>query len=93
MRWLTAGPVGRPGTSIVPHPPAAGPGVTEEERRTITEMMAKDPYAGIDLTTTDLDATFERSRAVDAGRTPGGRRPASRVAEDDCQWRAAGCVP
>ncbi len=66
MRWITVGPAGQPGTSIVLHPPAADPGITDDERRTITEMMAKGTYAGINLATTDLDATFERLQAGDA---------------------------
>ncbi|MFE1248669.1 VOC family protein [Streptomyces sp. NPDC058735] len=66
MRWITVGPAGQPGTSIVLHPPAADPGVTEDERRTITEMMAKGTYASIVLATTDVDATFERLQAGDA---------------------------
>ncbi|MFJ5997794.1 VOC family protein [Streptomyces sp. NPDC092370] len=66
MRWITVGPVGQPGTNIVLHPPAADPGVTEDERRTITEMMAKGTYAGIVLATTDVDGTFERVQAGDA---------------------------
>ncbi|WP_330457275.1 VOC family protein [Streptomyces sp. NBC_00820] len=63
MRWITVGPAGRAGTSIVLHPPAADPGVTEEERRTITEMMAKGTYAIITLATDDLDGTFDRLQA------------------------------
>jgi catechol 2,3-dioxygenase-like lactoylglutathione lyase family enzyme len=66
MRWITVGPAGQPGTSIVLHPPAADPGVTEDERRTITEMMAKGTYAGINLATTDLDGTFEQLQSGDA---------------------------
>jgi uncharacterized glyoxalase superfamily protein PhnB len=66
MRWITVGPVGQPGTSIVLHPPAAAPGITEDERRTIAEMMAKGTYASINLATTDLDGTFERVQASDA---------------------------
>ncbi len=60
LRWITVGPVGQPGTSIVLHPPAVDPGITEEERRTITEMMAKGTYSGMLLATADLDATFEK---------------------------------
>ncbi|MGW1409842.1 VOC family protein [Streptomyces sp. NPDC002403] len=63
MRWITVGPAGQPGTSVVLHPPAADPGVTEEERRTIAEMMAKGTYAIITLATADLDATFDRLQA------------------------------
>lgn len=63
MRWITVGPVGQPGTSIVLQPPDADPGLTDAERRTIAEMMAKGTYAGIVLATADLDATFERLAA------------------------------
>ncbi len=66
MRWITVGPVDQPGTSIVLHPPAADPGITDEERRTIAEMMAKGTYAGINLATKDLDSTFEQLQAGDA---------------------------
>jgi catechol 2,3-dioxygenase-like lactoylglutathione lyase family enzyme len=66
MRWITVGPVDQPGTSIVLHPPGADPGITEEERRTIAEMMAKGTYAIITLATDDLDGTFERLQAGDA---------------------------
>ncbi|MET8648305.1 MULTISPECIES: VOC family protein [Nocardia] len=63
MRWITVGPVDQPATSIVLHPPTAAPGVTDEERRTIAEMMAKGTYASILLSTSDLDGVFERVRA------------------------------
>ncbi len=66
MRWLTVGPAGGSGTSIVLHPPAADPGVTDDERRLITEMMAKGTYASVVLSTSDLDGTFERLQAGDA---------------------------
>ena len=66
MHWITVGPADQPGTSIVLYPPEAAPGVTEEERRTIAEMMAKGTFASINLATTDLDATFERLQAGDA---------------------------
>ncbi|MGR4849035.1 VOC family protein [Streptomyces sp. LARHCF252] len=66
MRWITVGPVDQPGTSIVLHPPAADPGITEDEGRTIAEMMAKGTYASIVLATTDVDGTFDRLQAGDA---------------------------
>ncbi|WP_433758652.1 VOC family protein [Nocardia sp. CA-135398] len=66
MRWLTVGPVDQPGTSIVLHPPAADPGITDDERRTIAEMMAKGTYASILLATKDVDATFEKVQATNA---------------------------
>ena len=47
-------------------PPAADPGLTGDERRTIAEMMAKGTYASINLATADLDGTFERLQAGDA---------------------------
>jgi uncharacterized glyoxalase superfamily protein PhnB len=60
MRWITVGPADQPDTSIVLHPPAAYPGITDDERRTIAEMMAKGTYATLLLATKDLDGTFER---------------------------------
>jgi predicted enzyme related to lactoylglutathione lyase len=62
-RW---GPPDQPGTSIVLYPPAATPGITYDERRTIAEMMAKGTFASINLATTDLEGTFERLQAGDA---------------------------
>jgi uncharacterized glyoxalase superfamily protein PhnB len=66
MHWITVGPADQPGTSIVLYPPAAAPGVTDDERRTIAEMMAKGTYASINLATTDLDGTFARLEASGA---------------------------
>src|SRR5215510_4846245 len=63
MRWITVGPAGQPGTSIVLYPPGASPGITDDERRTIVEMMAKGTYAILILATPDLDGTFERLEA------------------------------
>lgn len=60
MRWITLGPVGQPGTSIVLEPPAADPGITDEERRTIAEMMAKGTFGRVTLATPDLDTVFDR---------------------------------
>ena len=65
MRWITVGPVDQPGTSIVLAPPGADPGITEDERRTILEMMAKGTYAALLLATKDLDGTFARLQAID----------------------------
>ncbi|WP_103076066.1 VOC family protein [Solilutibacter silvestris] len=66
MRWLTIGPPDQPGTSIVLFPPAASPGVTDDEKRIISEMMAKGTYAIMLLATKDLDAAFERIQASGA---------------------------
>jgi catechol 2,3-dioxygenase-like lactoylglutathione lyase family enzyme len=66
MHWITVGPAGQPGTSIVLYPPGADPGITDDERRTIAEMMAKGTYAIITLATKDLDSVFARLQAGDA---------------------------
>lgn len=65
MRWITVGPPNQPDTSIVLNPPAANPGLTDDERRTVAEMMAKGSYATLQLATKDLDGTFERLQAGD----------------------------
>jgi uncharacterized glyoxalase superfamily protein PhnB len=66
MHWITVGPPKQPDTSIVLYPPAATPGLTDDERQTILEMMAKGTYASINLATDDLDGAFERLQAGDA---------------------------
>jgi uncharacterized glyoxalase superfamily protein PhnB len=66
MHWITVGPVDQPDTSIVLFPPAATPGITEEERRTIAEMMAKGTYGTLLLASKDLDGAFERLAASSA---------------------------
>lgn len=66
MRWITVGPAGQPSTCILLAPPAIDPGITDEERRTIAEMMAKGTYGWILLATDDLDATFGRVEASGA---------------------------
>ena len=65
MRWITVGLPGQ-SASVVLYPPAATPGLTDDERRTIAEMMAKGTYGGILLATGDLDGAFERLQAGDA---------------------------
>jgi uncharacterized glyoxalase superfamily protein PhnB len=66
MHWITVGPREQPDSSIVLYPPAATPGITDDERRVIAEMMAKGTYASINLATTDVDRAFERLQASDA---------------------------
>ena len=66
MRWITVVPADQPGTSIVLDPPGANPGITDDERRTIAEMMAKGTYATLPLATKDLAGTFERLQAGEA---------------------------
>lgn len=60
LRWLTVGPSGQPETSIVLHPPATDPGITDEERRTILELIAKGSYGAVTLASDDVDQLFER---------------------------------
>jgi catechol 2,3-dioxygenase-like lactoylglutathione lyase family enzyme len=66
MRWITVGPADQPSTCILLAPPATDPGITEDERRTIAEMMAKGTYGWILLATPDLDGTFEQLEASGA---------------------------
>ncbi|MCE4557394.1 VOC family protein [Pelomonas cellulosilytica] len=66
LRWITVGPAGGAGTSIVLYPPQATPGVTDDEKRTIVEMMAKGSFGMIVLATPDLAAAFEKIQAADA---------------------------
>ena len=66
MRWITVGPAGQPERRSSCSPPVADPGVTDDERRTIAEMMAKGTYAGVLLATADLDGIFERLQASGA---------------------------
>ena len=66
MHWITVGPADQPGTSIVLFPPEATPGLTDDERRTVAEMMAKGTYATLLLATKDVDGTFEKLQASDA---------------------------
>jgi uncharacterized glyoxalase superfamily protein PhnB len=63
LRWITVGPPAQPGTSIVLHPPGADPGITDDERRTIAEMMAKGTYGSLMLATKDVDGTFDQLQA------------------------------
>ncbi len=66
MRWITVGPADQPETCILLAPPAVDPGITDDERRTVAEMMAKGTYGWIMLATKDLDGAFERVQAGDA---------------------------
>ena len=66
MRWITVGPPDQPDTAIVLHPPAATPGITDDERRTIMELLAKGSYFGVNLAADDVDRMFERLEASGA---------------------------
>src|SRR4029077_20286935 len=85
MRWITVGPVDQPGTSIVLEPPGGGHGLTDDERRTIAEMMAKGTYAHIILATADLDGAFSR---LQAGGAQGVKEPIEQpYGVRDCAFR------
>ncbi len=66
MRWITVGPPDQPDTAIVLHPPTATPGLTDTERTTLLELMAKGSYFGANLATPDLDDTFAKLEASGA---------------------------
>jgi catechol 2,3-dioxygenase-like lactoylglutathione lyase family enzyme len=72
MRWITVGPPGQPDTSIVLHPPTATPGLTDDEQRTILELLAKGSYFGVNLATPDVDGTFAQleSRGAEVVQEP-----------------------
>jgi uncharacterized glyoxalase superfamily protein PhnB len=66
MHWITVGPADQPDMNIVLEPPAMDPGLNDDERRSILEMMAKGSYARLILATKDLDATFDKIQASGA---------------------------
>ena len=66
MRWITVGPPDQPAVSIVLAPPAADPGVTDEERKVVTEMMAKGTYSAVLLASNDLETAFDTVQASGA---------------------------
>ncbi|NKY48609.1 VOC family protein [Nocardia vermiculata] len=66
MHWITVGPAGQPDTSIVLYPPNATPGITDDEQRTIADMMAKGTFASVNLAAENVDELFDRMQAVGA---------------------------
>ena len=66
LRWLTVGPPNQPDTAIVLHPPAADPGITDDERRVVLELIAKGSYGALTLATKDLDGLFDKLQASGA---------------------------
>ncbi|NKX91900.1 VOC family protein [Sanguibacter hominis ATCC BAA-789] len=59
MRWITVAPPGSV-TSLVLTPPNVDPGLSDDEKRTVLELMAKGAYGALTLATDDLDALFAR---------------------------------
>lgn len=85
MRWITVGPSDQPGTSIVLNPPAADPSLTEDERRTIAELMAKGSFGAVVLATDDVDGAFA---AVEATGAEVAQEPADQpYGVRDCAFR------
>ncbi|MCT9819530.1 VOC family protein [Microbacterium sp. W1N] len=66
MRWITVGPVGQPDTAIVLHPPGVGHDISDDERQTLIELIAKGSYFGVNLATDDVDAAFAAIEASGA---------------------------
>jgi predicted enzyme related to lactoylglutathione lyase len=66
MRWTTVGPPSQPDINIVLEPPAADPGISQSDREAISDLLAKGLLRGINLSTADLDGTFERVVATGA---------------------------
>ncbi|MBB4140720.1 VOC family protein [Microbacterium invictum] len=66
MRWITVGPAGQPDTAIVLHPPGVGYDISDDEKQTLLELIAKGSYFGVNLATDDLDATFAQVEAAGA---------------------------
>jgi uncharacterized glyoxalase superfamily protein PhnB len=66
IRWITVGPPGNERSSIVLYPLGGDPSVSEEEQRTIAEMMAKGNFAMVTLATPDLDGDFGKLAAAGA---------------------------
>lgn len=60
MRWITIGPSNQPDTQIVLTPPAVDPGLTDDERQVVKELVAKGAYASVVFATDELEVLFEK---------------------------------
>ena len=71
-RWITVGPGQQPDPAIVLTPPAVAPGINDDERSTILELMAKGSFGGIVLATGDVDEAFAaiEARGADVVQEP-----------------------
>ncbi len=63
MRWVTVGSPSQPGVEIVLEPPVADPNASPEDREAAAVLLAKGLLRGVNFSTDDCDATFERIRA------------------------------
>ena len=66
MRWVSLGSTSQPDINIVLEPPAADPGISPEDRVALGDLLAKGLLRGLNFSSTDLDATFERVLATGA---------------------------
>ncbi|HET6380474.1 MAG TPA: VOC family protein [candidate division Zixibacteria bacterium] len=66
MRWVTLGSPAQPEVNIVLEPPAADPGISQADREIMADLLAKGLLRGLNFSTPDLDAAFERIAATGA---------------------------
>jgi len=62
MRWTTVGSKGQD-VEIVLEPPLADPNAAPADRKVMKELLAKGLLRGVNFSTEDCDATFERIQA------------------------------
>ena len=62
MRWTTVASKGQD-VNIVLEPPLADPNAAPADRKVMKEMLAKGLLRGVNFSTEDCDATFERIQA------------------------------
>jgi catechol 2,3-dioxygenase-like lactoylglutathione lyase family enzyme len=66
LRWVTLTPSAQPEMEIILVSPAANPNASPQDRKATEELLAKGLLNGLNFTTEDCDATFERIKAAGA---------------------------
>jgi uncharacterized glyoxalase superfamily protein PhnB len=66
LRWVTLTPPAQPEMEIILVSPAANPNASRQDRKATEELLAKGLLNGLNFTTDDCDATFERIKATGA---------------------------
>jgi predicted enzyme related to lactoylglutathione lyase len=66
MRWVTLSSPLQPDVEIVLEPPAADPDASPADREAMAVLLAKGLLRGVNFTTADCDALFERVREAGA---------------------------
>lgn len=84
MRWTSIGHPSQPDVSIVLEPPAADPGISEEDREAIANLLAKGLLRGLNFSTPDVDGTFEQ---VEASGAEVVQEPMDQSYGRDCAFR------